>query len=154
MIALRPLGGRACSICFCLNRAILSAMLASHACTHVSKPDIGGRTRTCKDGAIKKCASFLKKRTRADGGGQFAAGTLSASRCYQHASVSDRVELRLITMRRGIDRIVMLLCGVENLRKVTLFPINRLAEDLMMGAPSEVSPRQLRELHIRVVKSD
>jgi aspartyl-tRNA synthetase len=37
---------------------------------------------------------------------------------------------------------------------VTLFPINRLAEDLMMGAPSEVSPRQLRELHIRVVKSD
>ena len=57
-------------------------------------------------------------------------------------------------MRRGIDRIVMLLCGVENLREVTLFPINRPAEDLMMGAPSEVSPRQLRELHIRVVKSD
>jgi aspartyl-tRNA synthetase len=57
-------------------------------------------------------------------------------------------------MRRGIDRIVMLLCGVENLREVTLFPINRLAEDLMMGVSSEVSPRQLRELHIRVVKSD
>jgi len=37
---------------------------------------------------------------------------------------------------------------------VTLFPINRLAEDLMMGAPSEVTQKQLRELHIRVVKPD
>jgi aspartyl-tRNA synthetase len=54
----------------------------------------------------------------------------------------------------GIDRIVMLLCGVENLREVTLFPMNQRAEDLMMGAPSEVSPKQLRELHIRVVKPD
>jgi aspartyl-tRNA synthetase len=52
----------------------------------------------------------------------------------------------------GIDRIVMLLCGVENLREVTLFPMNQRAEDLMMGAPSEVSPKQLRELNIRVVK--
>jgi aspartyl-tRNA synthetase len=54
----------------------------------------------------------------------------------------------------GIDRIVMLLCGVENLREVTLFPMNQRAEDLMMGAPSEVVPKQLRELHIRVVKPD
>src|SRR6516165_9181325 len=54
----------------------------------------------------------------------------------------------------GIDRIVMLLCGVENLREVTLFPMNQRAEDLMMGAPSEISPKQLRELHIRVVKPD
>jgi aspartyl-tRNA synthetase len=54
----------------------------------------------------------------------------------------------------GIDRIVMLLCGVENLREVTLFPMNQRAEDLMMGAPSEVAPKQLRELHIRVVKPD
>jgi aspartyl-tRNA synthetase len=52
----------------------------------------------------------------------------------------------------GIDRIVMLLCGEENLREVVLFPMNQRAEDLMMGAPSEVSPKQLRELHIRVVK--
>ena len=52
----------------------------------------------------------------------------------------------------GIDRIVMLLCGVENLREVTLFPMNQRAEDLMMGAPSEITPKQLRELHIRVVK--
>jgi aspartyl-tRNA synthetase len=51
----------------------------------------------------------------------------------------------------GIDRIVMLLCGEENLREVVLFPMNQRAEDLMMGAPSEVSSKQLRELHIRVV---
>ena len=50
----------------------------------------------------------------------------------------------------GIDRIVMLLCGEENLREIVLFPMNQRAEDLMMGAPSEVSPRQLRELHIRL----
>ncbi|HXF89072.1 MAG TPA: aspartate--tRNA ligase [Xanthobacteraceae bacterium] len=54
----------------------------------------------------------------------------------------------------GIDRIVMLLCGEENLREVVLFPMNQRAEDLMMGAPSEVSPKQLRELHIRVVLPD
>jgi aspartyl-tRNA synthetase len=51
----------------------------------------------------------------------------------------------------GIDRIVMLIAGEENLREVILFPMNQKAEDLMMGAPSEVSPRQLRELHIRTV---
>jgi aspartyl-tRNA synthetase len=49
----------------------------------------------------------------------------------------------------GVDRIVMLLCGEENLREVVVFPMNQRAEDLLMGAPSEVSPRQLRELHIR-----
>ena len=50
----------------------------------------------------------------------------------------------------GVDRIVMLLCGEENLREVTLFPMNQRAEDLMMGAPSEVTAKQLRELHIRL----
>jgi len=50
----------------------------------------------------------------------------------------------------GIDRIVMLLCGEENLREVVMFPMNQQAQDLMMGAPSEVSPKQLRELHIRL----
>jgi len=50
----------------------------------------------------------------------------------------------------GIDRIVMLLAGEENLREVVLFPMNQRAEDLMMGAPSEVSPKQLKELHIRL----
>ena len=54
----------------------------------------------------------------------------------------------------GIDRIVMLLAGEENLREVVLFPMNQRAEDLMMGAPSEVSPKQLRELHIRVVSPE
>jgi aspartyl-tRNA synthetase len=53
---------------------------------------------------------------------------------------------------RGIDYIVMPLCGEENLRVVVLFPMNQRAEDLTMGAPSEVLPKQLRELDIRVVK--
>src|ERR1700745_856607 len=50
----------------------------------------------------------------------------------------------------GIDRIVMLLCGEENLREVVLFPMNQRAEELRMGAPSDVTPKQLRELHIRL----
>ena len=50
----------------------------------------------------------------------------------------------------GIDRIVMLLCGEENLREVVMFPMNQRAEDLLMGAPGEVTPRHLRELHIRL----
>ena len=50
----------------------------------------------------------------------------------------------------GIDRIVMLLAGEENLREVVLFPMNQRAEDLLMGAPSEVMVKQLRELHIRL----
>jgi len=53
----------------------------------------------------------------------------------------------------GIDRIVMLLCGEENLREVVLFPMNQRAEDLLMGAPAEVTAKQLRELHIRVVNT-
>jgi aspartyl-tRNA synthetase len=50
----------------------------------------------------------------------------------------------------GIDRIVMLLCNEQNLREVVLFPMNQKAEDLLMSAPSEVSAKQLRELHIRL----
>ena len=50
----------------------------------------------------------------------------------------------------GIDRIVMLLCGAENLREITLFPMNQRAEDLLMGAPSAPTTKQLRELHIRL----
>jgi aspartyl-tRNA synthetase len=50
----------------------------------------------------------------------------------------------------GVDRIVMLLCGEENLREVVMYPMNQQAQDLMMGAPSEVSNQQLRELNIRL----
>ncbi|PWB82214.1 MAG: aspartate--tRNA ligase [Methylocystaceae bacterium] len=50
----------------------------------------------------------------------------------------------------GVDRIVMLLAGEDNLREVVLFPMNQRAEDLLMGAPSEATPKQLRELHIRL----
>src|SRR5450756_1134298 len=53
-------------------------------------------------------------------------------------------------MAAGVDRIVMLLCGTTNLREISLFPMNQRAEDLLMGAPSEVAPKQLRELHIRL----
>ena len=55
-------------------------------------------------------------------------------------------------MAAGVDRVVMLLCGAQNLREITLFPMNQRAEDLLMGAPSPAEPRQLRELHMRVVE--
>ena len=51
----------------------------------------------------------------------------------------------------GVDRIVMLLAGAENIREVIMFPMNQRAEDLMMGAPSEPTNEQLRELGLRVV---
>ncbi len=53
-------------------------------------------------------------------------------------------------MAAGVDRVVMLLCGTNNLREISLFPMNQRAEDLLMGAPSDVAPKQLRELHIRL----
>ena len=55
----------------------------------------------------------------------------------------------------GIDRIVMLLAGKENIREVTLFPMNQNAQDLMMQAPSEVNESQLKELSIkRIIKKN
>ncbi len=53
-------------------------------------------------------------------------------------------------MAPGVDRIVMLLAGQQNIREVIAFPLNQQAQDLMMNAPSEVSDKQLRELHIRL----
>ncbi|OLP59966.1 aspartate--tRNA ligase [Xaviernesmea oryzae] len=51
----------------------------------------------------------------------------------------------------GIDRVVMLLVGAKNLREISLFPMNQQAQDLLMNAPSEATPTQLRELALRVV---
>ena len=53
-------------------------------------------------------------------------------------------------MAAGVDRIVMLLAGKQNLREVSLFPMNQQAQDLLMGAPSEATPKQLRELSLRL----
>ncbi len=53
-------------------------------------------------------------------------------------------------MAFGVDRIVMLLVGATNLREITLFPMNQQAQDLLMGAPSDATPKQLRELHLRL----
>jgi aspartyl-tRNA synthetase len=55
-------------------------------------------------------------------------------------------------MAAGVDRMVMLLCGVQNLREITLFPMNQRAEDLLMGAPSPATMKQLRELDLRIVE--
>ena len=54
-------------------------------------------------------------------------------------------------MAAGVDRVVMLLCGAQNLREISLFPMNQRAEDLLMGGPSPAEPKQLRELHLRIV---
>ncbi len=53
----------------------------------------------------------------------------------------------------GIDRMIMLLAGAENIREVIAFPLNSKAQDLMMGAPGFVSRDQLRDIHVRVEKS-
>ena len=55
-------------------------------------------------------------------------------------------------MAPGIDRIVMLLAEKSNIREVTLFPMNQNAQDLLMGAPSKASEKQLKELNIKILE--
>lgn len=52
----------------------------------------------------------------------------------------------------GIDRMIMLICGEENLREVIAFPKNKKARDIMMGAPSHVTQKQLQEVHIQITE--
>lgn len=52
----------------------------------------------------------------------------------------------------GIDRMIMLICGEENLREVIAFPKNKKARDVMMGAPSHVTEKQLQEVHIQITE--
>jgi aspartyl-tRNA synthetase len=53
-------------------------------------------------------------------------------------------------MAPGVDRIVMMLAGHENIREVIAFPLNSNGQDLLLGAPGEVTEKQLKEVHIRM----
>ena len=53
-------------------------------------------------------------------------------------------------MAPGLDRMLMLLAGEENIREVIAFPMNSNAQDLLLGSPTEVTEQQLREVHIKI----
>ena len=57
-------------------------------------------------------------------------------------------------MAPGIDRIVMLLANEKNIREVTLFPLTQNAQDLLMGAPSDIDEEQLKLLSIKINKKN
>ena len=57
-------------------------------------------------------------------------------------------------MAPGIDRVVMLLANEKNIREVTLFPLTQNAQDLLMGAPSEIDENQLKTLNIKIEEKD
>ena len=50
----------------------------------------------------------------------------------------------------GVDRMIMLIAGEESIREIIPFPMNKMAQDVMMGAPGEVDEKQLRDVHIRI----
>ncbi|MBQ2177611.1 MAG: aspartate--tRNA ligase [Oscillospiraceae bacterium] len=54
----------------------------------------------------------------------------------------------------GVDRMVMLLAGEDSIREIIPFPMNKNAQDVMMGAPSEVTQKQLDELHIAITAKE
>ena len=54
----------------------------------------------------------------------------------------------------GVDRMVMLIAGEESIREIIPFPMNKNAQDVMMGAPAEVEDKQLRDVHIQIVKEE
>ncbi len=54
----------------------------------------------------------------------------------------------------GVDRMVMLLAGEESIREIIPFPMNKNAQDVMMGAPSVVEPKQLSDVHIAIVEQE
>ena len=54
----------------------------------------------------------------------------------------------------GIDRMVMLIAGEENIREIIPFPMNKNAQDVMMGAPAEVEEKQLRDVHIQILSKN
>jgi aspartyl-tRNA synthetase len=54
----------------------------------------------------------------------------------------------------GVDRMVMLIAGEESIREIIPFPMNKTAQDVMMGAPSEVDEKQLRDVHIKIDLKD